>query len=86
MAVLGDTVLYGISSADEDAVFKRWLIRGPGLGRNPKAGDVAPAVVVKVNADTTLNLRVLLDGAAEHWTPNVTTAAAGTQGSWWPKV
>lgn len=64
MAVLGDTVLYGISGADADAVFQRRLIQGSGLGRNPKAGDVAPAIVVKVNVDTTLNLRVLLDALA----------------------
>jgi len=86
MAVLGDTVLYGISTADEQAVNLRGLIKGEALGRSPKVGDVQPALVVKVNADTTLDLHLFLDASATHWTRGVVQGATGTAGAWWPKV
>lgn len=70
VGTLGTIVM---TAAQADAVFKKWLITGPGTGTNPKAGDVLPVVVVKNNGST-VNVKVFLDGNADVWFPGVNPA------------
>ena len=70
---VGSIVKYTITESDEEAIYLRWTIRGPGLGQYPKAGDVLPAVVVKDNG-ATVNVHVFLDGSASYWVKDTTTS------------
>jgi hypothetical protein len=96
---IGRTVLYQVTEYDANDINRRrkdWhQSKGAQnragvvghVGNHVEAGDVFPAVIVRVwnEATVTCNLRVLLDGTDVYW---ATSRAEGTQpGTWaWPVI
>lgn len=62
-----------VAAAQAELVFKKWLITGPGIGTNRKAGDVQPVVTVRNNGSA-VNFKVLLDSDADVWLPGINPA------------
>jgi len=91
---VGDIVLYRLTGADAGGINRRrkdFHIAGSAdsrtgfighVGNGAQEGDVLPAVVVQVHAESTVtcNLQVLLDGNDVYW---ATSRAEGTdEGRW----
>ena len=54
-------------------------------GNAPRAGDVLPAVVVRVWDDGLVNLKVFLDGPEDHWATSRREGTADEPATWhWP--
>ncbi len=62
-----------ITAEQAKAVYDKWLITGPGTGKNPQPGDVLPCIVVADNGST-VNIKVFLNGNADVWFPGVDPA------------
>jgi hypothetical protein len=79
----GRIVHYTLSEADEERINAR-RDADPQSGNRVKAGDVVPAIVVRVWADR-INGQAFLDGADTLW---LTSRAEGTTpGTWaWPQA
>jgi hypothetical protein len=92
----GDVVLYQLTAADV-AHINRWRLdfhRNGGaesrlgfighIGNSLQEGDVLPAVVARVHAESTItcNLQVLLDGNDTYW---ATSRAEGTDAGQWSR-
>ena len=72
--VLGDRVLYTLSTADATQIDSEFPLPPPFINpqpRNPVAGgEQLPATVVAVHGDGTVNLQVHLDGIYQFWATN----------------
>jgi hypothetical protein len=92
----GDVVLYRLTAADVTHI-NRWRLEfhrnGAAesqlgfighIGNSLQEGDVLPAVVVRVHAESTVtcNLQVLLDGNDTYW---ATSRAEGTNAGQWAR-
>ncbi|MCX5285674.1 hypothetical protein [Streptomyces sp. NBC_00198] len=82
---IGQIVLYRLDAADVRAICRRRLgvpTREPAV----RAGDLLPAIIVRVNgddADASCNLHVFLDGYVTHWARDV--HRGDEDGTWaWP--
>jgi hypothetical protein len=52
------------------------------IGPAVAVGDILPAMVVRVNSDTSVNLKVMLDGTDEYWATAVDFAENKRPRSW----
>ncbi|MFC8676692.1 hypothetical protein ACFUEN_28905 [Streptomyces griseorubiginosus] len=82
---LGARVFYRLSAADVRAIARQRLT-AQRRGTATRAGDVLPAVIVRVSgdsADAPCNLQVILDGPDQYWVEQVVCGAG--EGTWaWP--
>lgn len=98
---IGRIVHYTLSAADahqinarrttnaeiQDQVLRdRWPLGAQAhLGNIARAGDVLPAIVVRVLPQANINARVLLDGTDVYWATTRGYSEAGAEGFWhWP--
>lgn len=100
-ATIGRMVHYTLSETDAQQINARrttpagiqdqvvmgcWSIGAQAhIGNTARAGDVLPAVVVRVLPNDNVNARVLLDGTDVFWATTRPHAGAATPGHWhWP--
>ncbi|MGP3914314.1 hypothetical protein [Nonomuraea sp. 10N515B] len=87
---IGRIVHYTLSEGDVALIDQNLpAYAGQGVQRNSvKAGDVYPAVVVRVfdPSTTTANLQVLLDGNCSYWATSRTEGEGESHWSWPPRV
>jgi hypothetical protein len=77
---VGLIVHYRLSDEDLRKLSARSLI----AGNQPHVGDVYPAVILRVNGELSVNLRVLLDGPDDVWLTS-RNYSVETNGCWfWP--
>lgn len=76
---IGDFVVYRLGVKDVERIFAG-RIATHARGATPCAGQEFPALVVKVNCDSSLNLRVMLDGEDDLWATQ--RIEAGATGCW----
>lgn len=87
---IGRIVLYTLAAIDAQLIEneRRPITRqvATSVGNDVAAGDVFPAIVVRVfPGSQVVNLQVLLDGNDAHWVTLVAEGLTGGQGSWhWP--
>jgi hypothetical protein len=86
MPTIGRIVHYTLTDHDAQAIATKFpqMVDGVQVRNSASAGDVFPAVIVRAwPGDVAVNLKVMLDGYAEHW---VTSRSEGQHsGSWsWP--
>ncbi len=77
----GQVVSYMLTTEDMAIInSRRFSIASESRGTPPSAGDIFPAIVVRLAGDNTVNLQVFLDGNDSHW---VLGAVEGeTAGCW----
>lgn len=82
---VGRTVLYTISASDESFLASRFSDQIGRTLNKPRAGDVYPAVIVRVFSEFGANLKVQLDGEPTFW---ATSRGPGEgEGHWaWPTI
>lgn len=75
-AILGETVLYTLTDQDAAAV------NAEKRNNRAHAGELYPAIVVRVWGEGLVNLRVLIDGPGELW---ATSKHDGTEPGQWQR-
>jgi hypothetical protein len=81
----GRIVLYKLTDTDAQVIRSRRAESGV-PANEARAGDVYPAVVVRVWGGMCVNLRVLLDGLDDFWATSRVDGDAEGQWSWPPRV
>ena len=83
--IIGQIVHYELTDYDANIIRRQHASSRLNM---PQAGDVYPAIIVRVWSETCVNLRVVLDGTVDYWVTsrNLRTVPPGddpqTAGHW----
>ncbi|MET9123026.1 hypothetical protein [Streptomyces sp. NPDC004528] len=86
---IGSIVLYALGQQDADEINRRRAGRVTRTGNDARAGDVYPAMIVRIFGDTpksAVNLQVFLDGSDSHWATSRTLGEGHFHWAWPERV